>query len=138
MDGRSVELSNYKYRNATLTIKLSGEGDQVKSFKVDGVSQDIAAFVFSPTKNLEQSWQRKADEAHDRVMKAIRELKAHGMPINFNTVHIESGASKSYLYKTPEIRETIEAERSSAAARAGAWHKKYDRTSRSKDVVIEA
>ncbi|MBQ6607750.1 MAG: transposase [Firmicutes bacterium] len=91
-----------------------------------------------PTKNLEQSWQRKADEAHDRVMKAIRELKAHGMPINFNTVHIESGASKSYLYKTPEIRETIEAERSSAAARAGAWHKKYDRTSRSKDVVIEA
>ena len=43
------ELSNYKYRNATLTIKLSGEGDQVKSFKVDGVSQDIAAFVFSPT-----------------------------------------------------------------------------------------
>ena len=42
------ELSNYKYRNATLTIKLSGEGDQVKSFKVDGVNQDINSFVFSP------------------------------------------------------------------------------------------
>lgn len=91
-----------------------------------------------PTKNLEQSWQRKAEEAKGRVSKAIKELKSRGEPINFNTVHIESGASKSYLYKTPEIRETIEVERSAAAARAGAWHKKYDRTSRSKDVVIEA
>lgn len=40
------KLSNYKYRNATLTINLSGEGDHVKSFKVDGVSQDIDSYVF--------------------------------------------------------------------------------------------
>ena len=42
------ELSNYKYRNANLTIKLSGEGDRVKTFKVDGVQKDIENFVFSP------------------------------------------------------------------------------------------
>lgn len=42
------ELSNYKYRNAKLTIKLSGEGDRVKSFKVDGAAQDINSYVFSP------------------------------------------------------------------------------------------
>ena len=40
------ELSNYKYRNATLTIKLSGEGDKVKSFKVDGTAKDINTYVF--------------------------------------------------------------------------------------------
>jgi len=40
------ELSNYKYRNAALTIKLSGEGDKVRSFKVDGVSKDINSYVF--------------------------------------------------------------------------------------------
>ena len=40
------ELSNFKYRNSTLTIKLSGEGDKVKSFKVDGVSKDIKSYVF--------------------------------------------------------------------------------------------
>lgn len=40
------ELSNYKYRGATLTVKLSGEGDKVKSFKVDGVSKDIDSYVF--------------------------------------------------------------------------------------------
>ena len=39
-------LSNYKYRNATLSINLSGEGDQVKSFKVDGVAKDIDSYVF--------------------------------------------------------------------------------------------
>ncbi|MBQ3265478.1 MAG: hypothetical protein IJH07_06845 [Ruminococcus sp.] len=41
------ELSNFKYRNSVLTIKLSGEGDQVKSFKVDGVARDIESYVFS-------------------------------------------------------------------------------------------
>ena len=40
------ELSNYKYRNSTLTIRLSGEGDRVKSFKVDGTEQDIESYVF--------------------------------------------------------------------------------------------
>ena len=40
------ELSNYKYRGSVLTIKLSGEGDRVKSFKVDGVSKDIDSYVF--------------------------------------------------------------------------------------------
>ena len=41
------ELSNYKYRDSVLTIKLSGSGDRVKSFKVDGVSRDISGYVFS-------------------------------------------------------------------------------------------
>ena len=42
------ELSNFKYRGSTLNIKLSGSGDGVASFKVDGVSQDIESYVFSP------------------------------------------------------------------------------------------
>ena len=71
-------------------------------------------------------------------MKAIAELKAAGEPVNFNTVHLESGASKTFLYKNETIRKEIEAQRSSEAARVGAWHKKYDRTSKSKDVLIEA
>ena len=40
------ELSNFKYRDSNLTIKLSGEGGKVKSFKVDGESEDIASYVF--------------------------------------------------------------------------------------------
>ena len=46
MEGPFV-LSNFKYRNSALTIRLSGEGDRVKSFKVDGVEEDIDSYVFS-------------------------------------------------------------------------------------------
>ena len=42
------ELSNYQYRNSKLTIKLSGKGDKVKSFKVDGVEKDIDSYIFTP------------------------------------------------------------------------------------------
>lgn len=90
------------------------------------------------SKYLEQSWKKRSDEAKQRVFNAIRELKARGEAVNFNTVHLQSGAAKSYLYKNAEIKEAIEAERSAGTARVVAWHKKYDRTSRSKDVVIEA
>ncbi len=40
------ELSDFKYRNSNLTIKLSGKGDKVKSFKVDGESKDVNSYVF--------------------------------------------------------------------------------------------
>ena len=91
-----------------------------------------------PSKYLETSWKQRSCTAQERVLKAIAELKAAGEPVNFNTVHLESGASKTFLYKNETIRKEIEAQRSSEAARAGAWHKKYDRTSKSKDVLIEA
>ena len=90
------------------------------------------------TKYLEKSWHKRSDEAQERVFKAIRDMQASGEPINFNTVHVKSGASKNYLYKTENIRKEIEAIRTQEAAKAGAWHKKYDRTSKSKDVIIEA
>lgn len=41
------ELTNFKYRNAVLNINLSGEGDKVKSFKVDHMAKDINSYVFS-------------------------------------------------------------------------------------------
>ena len=91
-----------------------------------------------PTKYLEGSWRKRSDEAQERVLKAIKALKACGEPVNFNTVHVKSGASKNYLYNNEIIRKEIETLRSQEAAKAGAWHKKYDRTSKSKDVLIEA
>jgi hypothetical protein len=72
------------------------------------------------------------------VLKAIEELKTAAEPVNFNTVHLKSGASKTFLYKNEMIRKEIESQRSIEAARAGAWHKKYDRTSKTKDVLIAA
>lgn len=90
------------------------------------------------SKYLESSWRKRADEAQERVFKAIAELQAKGEPVNFSTVHLKSGASKNYLYNNESVRKEIEKLRSLEATKAGAWHKKYDRTSKSKDVLIEA
>mgnify|MGYP002623774865 FL=1 len=90
------------------------------------------------TKYLEKSWHKRSGEAQERVLKAIKDLQAGGEPVNFNTVHVKSGASKNYLYNNEIIRKEIETLRSQEAAKAGAFHKKYDRTSKSKDVLIEA
>ena len=91
-----------------------------------------------PSKYLESSWRQRSCTAQERVLKAIEELKTAGEPVNFNTVHLKSGASKTFLYKNEMIRKEIESQRSIEAARAGAWHKKYDRTSKTKDVLIAA
>ena len=91
-----------------------------------------------PISRLEASWRKRTEETQERVLNAIREMQAKGEPVNFNTVHLKSGASKNYLYKNELIRKEIESIRSTEAAKAGAWHKKYDRTSKSKDVLIEA
>ena len=91
-----------------------------------------------PSRYLEASWRRRSDEAQAKVLKAIKELQADGEPVNFNTVHLKSGVSKNYLYTNETVRKEIESQRLAETAKVGAWHKKYDRTSKSKDVLIEA
>ena len=91
-----------------------------------------------PSKNLEKSWKRRTDESRRKALDAIGSLKKKNAPVNFNSVQKESGVSKHYLYEHEEIRTIIEAARSEEAERASAWHKKYDRTSKSKDVLISA
>ena len=51
-----------------------------------------------PTKYLEKSWHKRSDEAQERVFKAIRDMQAGGEPINFNTVHVKSGAMRETGY----------------------------------------
>lgn len=91
-----------------------------------------------PSKYLEVSWRRRSDEALAKVLKAINELQTAGEAVNFHTVQLKSGVSKNYLYTNETVRKEIEKRRSLEAAKAGAWHKKYDRTSKSKDVLIES
>ncbi len=91
-----------------------------------------------PTSRLAASWRKRTAEAQERVLNAIKEMQEAGEVVNFNTVHLKSGASKNYLYTNEVIRREIESIRSTEAAKAGTWHKKYDRTSKSKDVIIES
>ena len=91
-----------------------------------------------PSRYLEASWHKRSDEAQAKALNAIKELQANGEPVNFSTVHLKSGVSKNYLYTNETVRKEIESQRSVEASKAGVWHKKYDRTSKSKDVLIEA
>ena len=84
-------------------------------------------------KHLEKSWNNRANEAKQKAMTAIADLKAKKEPINFNSVHIKSGLSKNYLYKNEELKVVISKEREKEQACEKAWHNKYDKTSKSKN-----
>lgn len=88
--------------------------------------------------NLEASWKQRKETALKLADETIEQLLLHKESVNFNSVHVQSGLSKSYLYHTPEIRKRIEECRRKENAAKTAWHKKYDKTSKSKDVIIAA
>lgn len=89
------------------------------------------------TKYLESSWGTRSATAREKALKTIEQLKALKEPVNFSSVHKKSGVSKHFLYENEEIRAAIEKERAQEEGRKIAWHSKYDKTSRTKDVVIE-
>ena len=89
-------------------------------------------------KFLESSWSDRTLLAKEKAIKAIEELKANKESVNFNSVYKKSGVSKHFLYGNEEIKMRIEAERSEECKRKDMWHSKYDKTSKSKDVVIES
>lgn len=89
-------------------------------------------------KYLETSWSDRTTVAKEKAIKAIEDLKRKKEPVNFSTVHKLSGVSKHFLYNNEEVRALIEAQRSDECQHNAAWHKKYDKTSKSKDVVIES
>lgn len=90
------------------------------------------------TKNLEESWNRRKEESRRKAQAAIKVLEEEGKAVNFNSVHVQSGISKSFLYDDEEIRNLIGKHRMQKVEREIAWYKKYDKTSDSKDVIIEA
>ncbi len=90
------------------------------------------------TKNLEESWNRRKEESRKKAQSAIKVLEEEGKAVNFNSVHVQSGISKSFLYDDEEIRNLIGKHRMQKVKSEIAWHKKYDKTSDSKDVIIEA
>lgn len=90
------------------------------------------------SKNLEVSWSKRKAETRKKALDAIRMLQIEDEPVNFNSVHNRSGVSKNYLYNEPGIRKSIEECREQEKSKLGARQAKYDKTSQSKDVIIQA
>lgn len=89
-------------------------------------------------KTLELNRKKQSDEAKKKVKEAINQLCKEERDVNFSSIHKQSGVSRSFLYEDVEIRQLIQEHRSSATDSDMNRRAKYDKTSRSKDVIIEA
>ena len=90
------------------------------------------------SKGLEDYYKRKTELAINKVNKAIEELQKTGRKINFNVVSKESGVAKTFLYENMEIKKKIETLRNAEINNEINQRAKFDKTSKSKDVIIQA
>ena len=85
--------------------------------------------VFAVKRQLETA--QKVNDAIQRLIK----VKAK---INFNSVSMESGVSKSYLYKNADLRIRIDALRKQQEGLPSPGQLKHEMSDNSKDVLIAA
>lgn len=90
------------------------------------------------TKGLKEYAKYKSEITLGKVDKAIRELSLTEQKINFNSVSQLSGVSKTYLYNNEEVKNRIEELRQKQLSKTMNKRAKYDKTSKSKDIIILA
>lgn len=90
------------------------------------------------TKGLREYAKYKSEITLEKVNKAIRELSLTEQKINFNSVSQLSGVSKTYLYNNEEVKNRIEELRQKQLSKTMNQRAKYDKTSKSKDIIIMA
>lgn len=87
---------------------------------------------------LQRNYAERTGAAREKAMKAIQELKNQGMQINFSTVAKQSKVSRHFLYDDSQTRQAIEEHRKCDVSNEMNKRAKYDKTSKSKDVIIKA
>jgi uncharacterized protein (DUF3084 family) len=90
------------------------------------------------TEGVRQYAEQKKLSAAVKVDEAIQRLIKQKGKINFNSVSMESGVSKAYLYNHSEIRQRIEMLRKQQDGITSAKQVKREMTEASKDVLIAA
>lgn len=90
------------------------------------------------TNGLKEYAQNKTKITLEKVDKAIRELSLGEQKINFNSVSNLSGVSKNFLYKNQETKQRIEELRDKQTEKVIRQKIKYDKTDKSKDIIILA
>ncbi|MCB2291310.1 DUF6262 family protein [Clostridium sp. CS001] len=90
------------------------------------------------TKGLKEYAKKKTQLTLEKVDKAIRELSLTEQKINFNSVSQLGGVSKTFLYNNEDIRKRIEELRDKQISKTMNKRAKYDKSAKSKDIVIMA
>lgn len=83
-------------------------------------------------------YKKKTELALNKVNSTIQELQKHDNKINFNVVSRASGVAKTFLYENTEIRTKIENLRNKQINKEINQRAKFDKTAKSKDVIIAA
>lgn len=87
---------------------------------------------------LQRSNAERTRIAREKALRAIDSLKGDGKHVNFSTVSQRSGISRHFLYEDAEIRNTIEEHRRNDVNNEINRRAKFDKTAKSKDVIIAA
>jgi hypothetical protein len=90
------------------------------------------------TKGLKEYAKNKSKITLEKVDNAIRELSLTEQKINFNSVSQLSGVSKTFLYNNEGIKKRIEELRDKQTSRTMNQRAKYDKTAKTKDIIIMA
>ena len=90
------------------------------------------------TKGLNEYAKNKSKMTIEKVDKAIRELSLNEQKINFNSVSQLSGVSKTFLYNNEDMKKRIEELREKQTSRTMNQRVKYDKTAKTKDIIIMA
>lgn len=87
---------------------------------------------------LKDYWKKKTNATTAKVDEAIKTLATNGEKINFNTISKESGVSKNFLYNNDIVKKRIIQLRNQQINHEINQRAKFDKTAKSKDVIIQA
>lgn len=87
---------------------------------------------------LQRNYAERTQAAREKAMKAIQELKKQGIQISFSSVARQSKVSRHFLYDDNQTRQAIEEQRKCDISNEMNKRAKFDKTSKSKDVIIES
>lgn len=105
-----------------------------RSFPMDSST----AAINRNTDGLKAFAQKKKEFTLQKVNEAIQRLIIDKAKVNFNSVSMESGVTKTYLYNNHEIRDRIETLRKQQEGLSSPRHIKREMTDPNKDILIAA
>ena len=92
----------------------------------------------SDQSGLQRSNKERSKDARERALQAVISLESQNKAVNFMAVAAVSGVARSFLYADEQSRKKIEEHRKKSVSDEMNRRARFDKTSRSKDVIIEA
>ena len=92
----------------------------------------------SDQSGLQRSNKERSKDARERALQAVISLESQKKAVNFSAVAAVGGVARSFLYADEQSRKMIEEHRKKSVSDEMNRRARFDKTSRSKDVIIEA